>query len=192
MTRAAVLIDGMYLQHICNAFGIDKINIPSFSQSLLENDEKLFRTYVFDALPYLPKENVTPEQQERRDNKYRYLDMLKYEERVTVEEGYVKPKKWFCRECKTEFIVPIQKAVDVKLSVRLVQLAWSGNVDIIALVAGDGDFVPAVDAVSTSNAIVRLFYAEVADIGVNKRLVRACPETRILSGEDLNSCRHTD
>ena len=182
----------MYLQHICNAFGVDKINIPRFSQLLLENDEKLFRTYVFDALPYLPKENATPEQQERRDRKYRYLDMLKYTDRVTVEEGYVKPKRWFCRECKRESIVPIQKAVDVKLSVRLVQLAWSDNVDIIALVAGDGDFLPAVDAVSDTNAIVRLFYAEVANIGVNKKLVKACPETRILNSENINSCRYTD
>jgi len=99
MPRTAVLIDNMYLQHVALAYGLGDLDVRLFSLSLLEKDEELFRTYVFDALPYLPP-NPSPEQVQRRDNKYQYLDCLKYLDRVTVELGYVKPKSTICRECK--------------------------------------------------------------------------------------------
>ena len=176
----AILIDNMYLQHVASTLGIDyPLDIQKFSLSLLEKDEELYEIYVFDSLPFL-SEKPTAKEKLRHEKKYKYLDGLKYLDRVRVEEGYVKPKKWTCKECNTEYIVPVQKAVDVKLSVRLLTLAWSNNLDIIILVAGDGDFRPAVNALDDCKVIVRLYYAKVGSTGVSKKLMKACNENREL------------
>ena len=134
MKTAVVLIDNMYLQNAADAFNVKKVDIPKFSRHVLENSEELFRTYVFDALPYLP-ENPTEDQQKRRKKKEGYFNRLKFEERVIVEEGYVKGKDVKCRKCNKWFKIPIQKAVDVKISVKLVEFALSKSVDIIVLVS---------------------------------------------------------
>ena len=104
---------------------------------------------------------------------------------MKVEEGYVKPKRWKCKECNTKYIVPVQKAADVKLSVRLITLPWFNNIEIIALVAGDGDFKPAVNALEDSRTIVRLYYAKVGNTGVSKKLMQACNEGRELKPENF-------
>ena len=186
--EVAVLIDNMYVQHVASAFGFGvdyPLDIKKFSLSLLEKDEELYEIYVFDSLPFLPKKPTAGEN-ERHEKKYKYLDGLKYLDRVKVEEGYVKPKKWICKECNTEYVVPVQKAVDVKLSVRLITLAWSNNIEIIALVAGDGDFKPAVNALEDSRTVVRLYYAKVGNTGVSKKLMQACNEGRELKPENFN------
>jgi uncharacterized LabA/DUF88 family protein len=77
----------------------------------------------------------------------------------------------------------------VKISVRLVSLAWSGIVRKIVLVSGDSDLLPAVEAVKDSSATVRLAYVEEQDVQTSKALIRACPEKQKLTVSDVVSCR---
>jgi len=188
MTQAAVLIDNMYLQNMSDFFNIHKIDIPKFSRHLLNEDETLFRTFVFDALPYIPNE-PTPEQLQRKKDKADYFNRLKYFDRVVVEEGYVKGKDVKCPSCYTWFKNPVQKAVDVKISVRLLELALHKKVSIIVLVSGDGDLVPAVEAANQSDAAVRLRYTLVPGARTSSVLIKTCPEQSELKREDLEYCR---
>lgn len=189
--RVAILIDNMNLEALCRAYGVFKLDMQKFSQMLLDKDEELFRTYVFDALPYVPQVGATPEQVQRRDNKYHYLDKLQYLDKITVDKGEVRPKPTVCRKCGQSFDVPVQKLVDVKLSVRLVQLAWSKSVDKIILMTGDKDIVPAVEAAEHSGTTIRLVYGDEPDqhVFTAKRLIQKCHEKKRLERRDIEYCR---
>ncbi len=97
----------------------------------------------------------------------------------------MRPKYTKCRNCETQFIVPVQKLVDVKISVRLTSLAWSKIVNKIILVSGDGDLIPAVEAARPSGTIVRLEYVDEEGVRTSKGLIRACPEKNKLTKEDF-------
>jgi len=51
-----------------------------------------------------------------------------------------------------------QKMVDVLLSVDLVRLSWSKQIQAAILVAGDSDYVPAVEAARDAGVLVILYY----------------------------------
>jgi uncharacterized LabA/DUF88 family protein len=189
MVRAAILVDNMYLEHVGDIFGVGRVDIDLLPKLLLKADEQHHRTYVFDALPWVPPD-PTQEQITRKDEKHRYLQALEYKERVTVERGYVQPKPTHCRKCGAEFDVPIQKLVDVKISTRLVALAFSRIVDLIVLVAGDADLLPAVEAIRDTPCNIRLAYAEREGVKTAKPLIRVCHEKRLLTQQDLEACRY--
>lgn len=184
---AAILIDNMYVQHCTNFFQTGTLDPRKYPEMLLHANEEHHMTYVFDALPFVPKENATERQLELRRKKKTFLDALEYYERIKVELGYVRPKFTKCFNCQTNFYVPVQKLVDVKLSVRLVSLAWSGVVKKIVLISGDGDLIPAVEAIDGSGAIVRLEYVDEVDAGIQtaKGLIKACPEKHKLTKDDF-------
>lgn len=184
---AAILIDNMYVQHCTDFFQTGKLDPRKYPNMLLHANESHHMTYVFDALPFVPTENATEKQLELRRQKQTYLDALEYCERIKVEKGYVLPKFTSCHNCKSTFYVPVQKLVDVKLSVRLVSLAWSGNVKKIVLVSGDGDMIPAVENVDGSGAIVRLEYVDEIGTGIrtSRGLIKACPEKHKLTKDDF-------
>jgi len=186
--KVAILADGMYLQHACNMFGIGHIDPTKLPDILLRDDETHHRTYWFDALPYLPKVGATLEQRKRRNDKHAYFDALRYKERIVIEEGEVIPKQATCHYCNREFYVPVQKMVDVKMSVRLVSLAWSETVEKIVLLTGDADLVPAVKDVEQSKTTVRLAYLSEGTTQTSKTLIRECPEKHQLTKEDLEKC----
>jgi len=185
LEKAAILIDNMYVQHCAELFQVGRLDPRKFPQMLLRPNEEHHMTYVFDALPFVPRENPTEKQLELRRNKQTYFDALKYYERIAVELGYVRPKYTKCFNCKTDFYVPVQKLVDVKISVRLVSLAWSDVVKKIILVSGDGDLIPAVEAAEPSAAIVRLAYVDEVGLNTSKVLIQNCPEKHKLTKEDF-------
>lgn len=191
MPKVAILIDGMYLQHAKDQFGIaEHLDLEKkLVKVLLREGETHFRTYLFDALPYVPKFGARPDQISKRNGKQAYFDALRYLEGISIEEGVVRPKQTTCFNCKTQFNVPVQKLVDVRISVRLTQLAWSKIVDKIILLSGDRDLLPAVEAVEQSGTIVRLAYFSEGHVQTSPDLIRKCPEKHLLKGSDLAFCK---
>jgi len=185
----AILIDNMYVQHCANFFGVGRLDPRKFPDMLLRENERHHMTYIFDALPFIPSENPTSRQLELHRGKKVYFDALQYYERIKVELGYVRPKRTKCHKCKTAFYVPVQKLVDVKISVRLTSLAWSKIVQKIVLVSGDGDLIPAIQAAGPSGTIVRLGYVDEAGVRTSKGLIKMCPEKHRLSREDFLKAR---
>jgi len=183
----AILIDNMFVQHCADFFGVGRLDPRKFPTMLLRPMENHYMTYIFDALPFVPRENATQRQVNLRSAKKTYLDALQYYERIKVELGYVRPKRTTCHNCNSEFYVPVQKLVDVKISVRLVSLAWAEIVKKIVLVTGDGDLIPAVEAVEPSGCIVRLEYVDElgAHVRTSKGLIKACHEKHKLQKKDF-------
>lgn len=169
--------------------GVDSIDVVKFSDNLLEDDEERYMTYVFDALPYVPNNNPTEEHIKNKDSKARYLDGLEYLDRVTVERGQVRPKYHTCIHCDNRLEIPVQKLVDVKLSVRLTELAWSRSVERIILVCGDKDLLPAINAIDNSGVSVRIVYGKGKSTFTSKELIKACHQNKVLSKEDIEYCR---
>jgi uncharacterized LabA/DUF88 family protein len=188
----AILIDNMYLQNAQRVFQIlDPLDPRKFPKAFLRTQppEEHFRTFIFDALPYLPETGATQQQIDYHNKKRGFLEAIQYYERIDVELGDVRPKHAHCPNCGTDYIVTVQKLVDVKISVRLVSLAWSGVVRKIVLVAGDKDLLPAVQAIKDSQTTVRLAFVEEQDVQTSKELIRCCPEKHKLTQADIASCK---
>ncbi len=180
----------MYLATIAGELGIFQLDMVKAPKILLRPEEEHFLTYIFDALPYVPQpplDRATPTAQQikRREDKGRYLEKLQYLEKISVELGQVRPKPKTCPKCNHTFIVPIQKLVDVKLSVRMTSLAAGKVVDKILLVAGDGDLLPAIEAVNEMGIPTRLAYAETPRVQTSHALIKACREKHKLTPQDI-------
>lgn len=124
-TRVAIVIDNMYLQNALHTFGIKALDMAKLPGLLIdeERNEEYHTTHVFDALPFVPKENPKPFQMANRDKKRKYLDKLQYLDRVKVYEGKVWQKHIICPKCNQPIEVAVQKLVDVKISVVLLRLS---------------------------------------------------------------------
>ncbi len=190
MVSTAILIDNMYLENAINTLGLGKIDAQKYPEIFLRADEKHYMTYIFDALPFVPRENATDRQKELRNGKKAYLDALEYYERLRVELGYVKPKMSICHDCGKRFFVPVQKLVDVRISVRLMTLAWQKIVKKIVLVSGDSDLIPAVESTRPSGTIVRLEYFNADKVRTSKGLIRCCQEKHQLSKDNFANCNY--
>lgn len=182
----------MYLGHIGNNCGIKHLDASKFPDVFLRKGEDHYKTYIFDALPYVPDINPSEDQKQKKDEKHQYLTRLEYIDRVVVEQGCVRTKRSCCPNCHRQVDTPTQKMVDVKLSVRLVELALSKTVDKIVLIAGDRDFLPAVEAIEKSGTIVRLVYSQTDKTGTNSNLIRCCPEKYEITKADLLRCELKD
>ncbi len=179
--HVAILVDNMYLNNVAKAYDIGDLDPQKFPDVLLREGEIHYITYIFDALPYIPPGGDFS----RKVAKSKYLEAIQYIEHVNVEQGYVAPKPSKCRSCGVTNIVPVQKQVDVRLSVRLVSLAYQKVVDKIVLVCGDGDMIPAVRAIAQTGVISRIAYAKEKWVKTNDGLIKCCNESHLLSKEDL-------
>jgi hypothetical protein len=179
----------MYFQNACELFNVWNIDYEKkLPKMLLREGEHHFRTWLFDALPYVPDTGATSEQKARRERKRAFFEALRFKEGIVVEEGVVRPKKTVCYNCQSEFSVPVQKLVDVKISVCLTSLAWSRTVDKIVLLAGDRDLLPAVEAALPTKVTIRLAYFSEGNVMTSKDLIMKCPEKHPLTGTDLATC----
>jgi uncharacterized LabA/DUF88 family protein len=176
--KTAILVDNMYLQNLKNEYEVGSLDPSLFPAALLRLGEEHHMTYIFDAEPYVSREEATDAQIEQRRRKY--FEAIQHYERVKVERGYVAPKLGRCPQCGETFTVPVQKQVDVKISVRLMSLAWMRATEKIVLLCGDGDVLPAVRAIEPTGIIVRLVYGQVGRVRASRALIRECLERMTL------------
>ncbi len=178
--RAVVLIDGMFLQNIMNEFCLfGKVDFRKLSDKLTGPDHVRARTYVFDSLPESGSPTFSRKQQ--------FLDKLSYLPKFQVETGYVKLEKRTCPKCGETIEFPRQKKVDILLATRLLECSLDLKIDKIVLVAGDLDFVPAVELAKKKTEMV-LAYAETQKIGAATQLKKSCDDRIILTPEYFRDC----
>jgi len=163
--KAIVLLDGMYFQNMLNCFGLfGRVDFQRFTDKLVGGHERA-RTYVFDSLPL--------EGSDAKSNKQRFLDRLAYLDRFQVEMGYVRLETKKCPRCGETVEVPRQKKVDTLIATRLLECSFDEKIDKIVLVAGDADFVPAVEIAKKRTEIV-LAFAEATNVNVSTDLKKVC------------------
>lgn len=146
--RAVILIDNGYLSAIIrDEFNSTRIDYLKLSNSVCSSYQRL-RTYVYDCLPY---QNNPPTNQQKHlfAGKQKFFDALSKLPSFEVRFGRQRPRgKIF-----------VQKGVDVWLSVDMVRLSAKGQVHKIFLIAGDGDFVPAVQTAKDEGVSVKLLHS---------------------------------
>ena len=113
----------------------------------------IFRSYYYTCPPY-QQDPPTEEDRSRTTGYRRFVRALTHLPRFEVREGHLQ-QDGVRQDGRPVFI---QKRVDLLLGLDAALLAGRHLVTHIALIAGDGDFVPAADVVKREGASVWLFH----------------------------------
>ena len=171
--RMMIFIDGSNLYHyLKNYFRRTDIDMGKFCQKLLEK-RRLIRIYYYNA------------EVGRKEEPERYKDQQKFFAGVTaipyceLRLGRLVYNNW-------PNSPPYEKGVDIQLATDMITHSFKNNYEVAVLVAGDNDYVGALQAVKDNgkNVEVALFGKErtsmqlrkVADkvITTDGRLLRSC------------------
>ncbi len=171
--RTMVFIDGSNLYHsLKGSFQRTDIDIGKFCQRLLEK-RRLIRIYYYNAVVGRREE---PERYQRQQAFFASVNTIPYCE---LRLGRLVYNNW-------PNSPPYEKGVDIQLTTDLLTHSFKNNYDVAILVAGDTDYVGALQAVKDNgkNVEVALFGRErtsvplrdVADriITIDGRYLRGC------------------
>ena len=173
-----VFIDGMHFQHIMNNLKVGGVDYEKFSDKIA--NYKRGRTYYFDALPYKAHGTLKSSNFQSKES---FLSKLTFLKSFQVEKGYVKLETKKCESCGNDIGIPRQKKVDVLIATRLIERSTESSA--LVLIAGDADFVPAIE-VAKRKAKIILGYCN----GITAReLIQVADEKIELSSAYFNDCK---
>ena len=171
--RVMIFIDGSNMYHsLKNNFGRTDIDIGKFCQKLIDR-RRLIRIYYYNARVGQQEE---PERYQRQQAFFDSVSAIPYCELRLGRLVYI---NW-------PNTPPFEKGVDIQLTTDLLTHSFKNNYDVAILVAGDSDYVGALQAVKDNgkHVEVALFgkertsrpLREVADrvLTIDGRLLRAC------------------
>lgn len=153
MPKTAIFLDGAYIEKILEIhFQSSRIDYRQLVEELAGNSD-LLRAYYYHCPPYRSPE-PTPEETQRFNSKIGFFNALAHIPRFQIRLGRL-AYRGNDSEGRPIFV---QKAVDVLMSVDMVQLAATRAVDRVVIMAGDSDFTPAVEAVKTHGVLTTLVH----------------------------------
>jgi uncharacterized LabA/DUF88 family protein len=168
-----IFIDGSNLYHALKAFFKQTdLEMGKFCQKLIER-RRLIRIYYYNAIVGIKQE---PERYRRQQNFFSNVQSIPYTE---LRLGRLVYNNW-------PTTPPYEKGIDIMLTTDLLTHSFKRNYDTAILVAGDSDYVGAIQAVKNNgqNVEVALFgkertsrpLREVADriITIDGRLLKNC------------------
>ena len=162
--RVAVFIDGanLYraLKHKFNRASIDFGKLAG----LLVGGRQLLRTYYYTA--------AYPGTDPKVKDQQKFFDALRKTPYLELRLGKLRHKGGSYE----------QKGVDVHLAVQMIDLAFRNTCDVVILLSGDSDFVPAVNLVKNLGKHVELAVVEGQPCF---DLEAACDKTTILTNAFL-------
>ncbi len=171
--RIMVFIDGSNLYHSLKSFfRRTDIDIGKFSNKLLSK-RRLIRVYYYNARVGLKEE---PDRYHDQQKFFNSISAVPYCE---LRLGRLVYHNW-------PNTPPYEKGVDILMATDMITHSYKNNYDVAVAVAGDSDFVPAIQAVKDNgkNVEVALFGKEssslplrkVADrvLDINKRTLNKC------------------
>ena len=171
--RVTIFIDGSNLYHsLKNHFGRTDLDIGKFCRKMLGR-RKLSRIYYYNAKVGFKEE---PERFKQQQSFFAGVNAIPYSE---LRLGRLVYTNW-------PNVPPYEKGIDVQLATDMITHSFKGNYDVAILVAGDNDFVGALQAVKDNgkHVEVALFgragsswqLRKSADkvIGINSRLLSGC------------------
>jgi len=171
--RIMIFIDGSNLYHsLKHFFNRTDIDIGKFCHKLLDR-RQLIRIYYYNA------EVGRKEEPERYKNQQKFFAGVTAIPYCELRLGRLVYNNWPSSP-------PYEKGVDIQLATDMITHSFKNNYDVAILVAGDNDYVGALQAVKDNgkNVEVALFGRErtsmqlrkVADrvITINARLLNKC------------------
>jgi uncharacterized LabA/DUF88 family protein len=181
MGRYAVFVDGGYLDRLVAEMGNVKVCFRKLSDHFAGSDERL-RTYYYHCAPFQSKSPAEREQQPKSG-----FDRFVAAIEGSVPRLQVRLGRLAFRQEPEGTARYEQKQVEVLLAVDLVRLSCERQIQRAVIVAGDSDFVPAIQVARDAGTIVQVCY------GVNPRphdeLLRASDDRILIDQEFLNAVR---
>ena len=176
--KTAIFIDGGYLDYILKGYGCNRIDYAGFIQWLCEN-RPLLRTYYYHCKPYTsnPPTETETRMQSSADKFYTYLETI-----PNVQARFGKLKYRGKRDDGKSIYV--QKGVDVKIGIDMVQLALKNKIGHAILVSGDADILPAVEIAKEEGVEVTLVVADSKRAVPSGALYRSV-DNRVIFTRDL-------
>jgi len=150
VARYALFIDGGYFRKVLREFQEPRISYLKLSQAVAGREERL-RTYYYDCPPFVGR-RPSPDDKERQRNFDSFKRALEFLPRFQVRLGRL------ARYDTAEGVKFIQKKVDILLAVDLVKLSLEHQIQRAVLIAGDSDFVPAIQIARDAGTVVELYY----------------------------------
>ena len=167
MARMAVFLDGGYLRGLGRSdfpgIALDYTRLTARIRDRVAGDITepldILRTYYYDCPPF-QSEHPTDEESRRYGNYRRFADALSNLPKFEVRLGRLQ------LQGRGPDGSPIfrQKQVDLLLGLDLALLSGKNQITHVALVAGDGDFVPAVRVAKQEGVTVWLFHGPRAGV----------------------------
>ncbi len=157
IVRAAIFIDGAYLIQLMkqNNIAPNYANLTDYLVKPLRKSTQidLLRCYFYYCAPWMSMEPSDSEKKRMEEHDI-FMKEITGIERWAARLGVLQ-RRW---DGNKEYFE--QKRVDVLLSVDMVRHSAAGHIQHAILVAGDSDFIPAVQATQESGATVTLWCGE--------------------------------
>ena len=161
MARVAIFIDGGYLRGLGRSeFPGNRVDYELMTARIRERISQditepldVLRSYYYDSPPF-QSDFPTADERDRYAGYRRFIDALSYLPKFEVRLGRLQHQGY--RPDGSPIFQ--QKQVDLLLGLDLALLSGKGQITHAALVAGDGDFVPAVRAAKQEGVAVWLFH----------------------------------
>lgn len=151
MDRCAIFIDGAYVDKLVqNHLGGARVDHGKLAQHFSVGCDVL-RTYYYHCLPY-QSSPPTPEERERFSSAERFMAALRRLPRFEVRLG----KLEYRGKRQDGSAIFAQKRVDILLGVDMVELSATRQINRAVLVAGDSDFLPAIEVVKRHGVLTVL------------------------------------
>lgn len=185
MDKVAIFVDGGYLNKILGPISgnlVFPIDFGKLSEVLAAGQSRL-RTYYYNCPPYV-KSSPTPEESRRSSKAHSFYDALNRLPRFQVRLGRLE----FRGNNADGNPIFVQKRVDALLSVDMVQLGLTRQIGKVILLAGDSDFLPAIEAVKAAGVLVELWHGPRDTY--HSELWQACDERVEMVLETLHSIQN--
>jgi uncharacterized LabA/DUF88 family protein len=157
VNQVAFFIDGAYLGQVLKVqFRSPRIDFSAFGREvcrMVDPAAALFRTYYYNCLPYQANP-PTPAEQQRFSTMQSFFNALNRLPRFQVRQGKL-AYRGLDQNGRPIFV---QKMVDVLLSIDLVQLCLKGRITDIVVLAGDSDFIPALEVAKQEGVTIWLLH----------------------------------
>jgi len=181
--RLAILIDGGYFEKVIrNEFAGTRVDFKQFVEVVAVGKEVL-RTYYYHCLPY-QSNPLKPGESERFAKKESFFSYLKRLPRFQVKLGKLAYRGLDGAGNKSFE----QKGVDTLLSLDMVNLAATKQVSNIILLAGDSDYIPAIELTKTHGVGVILYHSQKKD-SYHVNLWEACDERYPITQSLINKIK---
>jgi uncharacterized LabA/DUF88 family protein len=152
LARCVNLIDGGYFERVQKALGRGKIDFLKLQEKMTGNFDML-RTYYYHCLPY---QSASPTEEEKLEfaRKQSFFKYLEYQPNFEVRLGRLE----FRGYTQAGERILEQKRVDLLIGVDLVMLSMKKLITHACIIAGDSDFIPAIEVAKYEGVITYLFH----------------------------------
>lgn len=154
MSRCAIFIDGAYIDFMLrNEFPTVRVNYAQLATTVTPGQCELLRAYYYACPPYV-SDPPTPDERSRQRSFDGFRQALERIPRFEVRLGKLARRV----DDQTGAVRFEQKRVDLLLGIDIVRLASKQQISELIIIAGDSDFVPALQIAKEEGVLCRLYH----------------------------------